>query len=415
MRGTMLAGCRALDLTDEKGFLCGKMLADLGVEVVKIEPPGGDRARNVGPFWHERADDPEASLYWMAYNADKRGITLDLESDDGKAIFLDLVRGADFVLESFGVGHLDRLGLGYETLRALRPSLVMTSITPFGQTGPYSGYAASELVVMALSGHLFLTGDADRAPLNFSLAQACLHAGADAAVGSMTAYRHARRTGRGQRVDVSMQQSAAWFLATTIPWLELADTTMTRVGTFRSGGANGATQRQVWPCRDGYVFFFMVGGAQGAKTARRFVRWMQDEGVHDEFLSSFEWEKFDMGKATQSLVDRISAPIEKFLATRTKREVLEAAASRSVSICPLSSMADLLADRNLVERGFWAEQRHPAIGASLPYPQRFVRSSENDTSTRAPAPTIGQDNEAIYAALGIDGARLQALRSAGVV
>lgn len=415
MRGRMLAGCRALDLTDEKGFLCGKMLADLGVEVVKVEPPGGDRSRAVGPFWHDRAHDPEASLYWMAYNADKRAITLDLESGEGKRVFVDLVRRADFVIESFEVGHLDRIGLGFDTLRSVRPSLVMTSITPFGQTGPYSGHAASELVVMALSGQLFLTGDADRAPLNLSLPQACLHAGADAAVGSMIAYRHARRTGRGQRVDVSMQHSAAWFLASTIPWFELAGTTMTRVGTFRSGGAGGATQRQVWPCRDGFVFFFMIGGAQGAKTGRRFVRWMQDEGVHDDFLSGFEWEKFDMGKATQELIDRISAPIADFLATRTKREVLEAAASRNVSICPLSSMADLLDDRHLAARGFWTTHEHPAIGASLPYPRQFLRSSENDTSTRAAAPTIGQDNESIYAELGIDGTRLNELRQAGVV
>ena len=405
MPGRMLAGCRALDLTDEKGFLCGKMLADLGVEVVKVEPPGGDRARSVGPFWNDRADDPEASLYWMAYNADKRGITLDLEADEGRRIFLDLVRGADFVIESFDVGHLDRLGLGYETLRALRPSLVMTSITPFGQTGPYRDYRACDLVAMALSGQLFLTGDADRAPLGFSLPQACLHAGADAAAGSMIAYRHARRTGRGQRVDVSMQQSAAWFLATT----------MTRVGTFRSGGASGATQRQVWACRDGFVFFFMVGGAQGAKTGRQLVRWLHDEGVHDDFLSGFDWERFDMGSATQELVDRISAPVAAFLATRTKREVLEAAATRNVSICPLSSMSDLLADRNLAERGFWTMHDHPTIGAKLPYPERFVRSSENDTSTRAPAPTIGQDNAAIYAGLGIDAARLEGLRAAGVV
>lgn len=414
MRGRMLAGCRALDLTDEKGFLCGKMLADLGVEVIKIEPPGGDRARTVGPFWNDRADDPEASLYWMAYNADKRGITLNLESEEGKQIFLDLAREADFVIESFDVGHLDRLGLGFETLCSVRPALVMTSITPFGQTGPYSGYAGSELVVMALSGQLFLTGDADRAPLNFSLPQACLHAGADAAVGAMIAYRHARRTGRGQRVDVSMQQSAAWFLATAIPWLELAGTTMTRVGTFRSGGS-GVTQRQVWPCRDGFAFFFMVGGAQGAKTGRQLVRWMEDEGVNDEFLSGFEWDKFDMGSATQELVDRISRPIANFLATRTKREVLEAAASRNISICPLSSMADLLTDRNLADRGFWTTHEYPEIGARLPYPKRFMRSSESDMSTQAPAPAIGQDNEAIYAELGIAGARLETLRAAGIV
>lgn len=412
--GRMLEGCRALDLTDEKGFLCGKMLADLGVEVVKVERPGGDPARRIGPFWHD-IPDPEKSLYWIAYNADKRGITLDLGSTEGREIFLGLARGADFVIESFDVGTMDRLGLGWSALREVNPRLVLTSITPFGQTGPYSGYKASDIVVMGMSGQLFLTGDADRAPVNFSLPQACMHAGADAAVGSLVAYRHARRTGEGQHVDIAMQQSAAWFLATTIPWWELNRTQMMRVGTFRSGGASGAAQRQVWSCEDGFVFFFMIGGAQGAKTGRQLVQWMSDEGAHDDFLMSFEWEKFDMGSATQELVDRISAPVAAFFATRTREQVLRAAVERNISICPLSGMADLLDDPNLAARGFWTQQPQPALGASLPYPGRFVRSSVNDTGTHAPAPTVGQDNEAIYAQLGIPGERLRALREAGVV
>lgn len=412
--GRMLEGCRALDLTDEKGFLCGKMLADLGVEVVKVERPGGDPARRIGPFWQD-IPDPDKSLYWIAYNADKRGITLDLESDEGRQIFLELARGADFVIESFDVGAMDRLGLGWSALHEANPRLVLTSITPFGQTGPYSGYKASDIVVMGMSGQLFLTGDADRAPVNISLPQACMHAGADAAVGSLVAYRHARRTAAGQHVDISMQHSAAWFLATTIPWWELSGTQMTRVGTFRSGGASGAAQRQVWPCRDGFVFFFMIGGAQGAKTGRQLVQWMADEGAHDDFLMSFEWEKFDMGRATQELVDRISAPIAAFLGTRTKKQALRAAVERNISICPLSGMADLLEDPNLEARGFWTQQAHPTLGVGLPYPRRFVRSSENDTATRAPAPTIGQDNEAIYSQLGIARERLRALYEAGVV
>src|SRR5512136_568585 len=140
----MLSHCRVLDLTDEKGFLCGKILADLGAEVIKIEKPGGDCARNIQPFYHN-IPHPEKSLYWFAYNTNKKSITLDIESADGKEIFRMLVKGSDFVIESFPVGYLAGLGLGYSDLSQINPSIVMTSITPFGQQGPYRDYKASDL------------------------------------------------------------------------------------------------------------------------------------------------------------------------------------------------------------------------------------------------------------------------------
>ncbi len=172
----MLEGYRALDLTDEKGFLCGKILAELGVDVIKVEKPGGDPARKIGPFWHDQAD-PEKSLYWFAYNSSKRGITLDLETEEGKRIFRDLVKTADFVIESFAPGDMDKLGFGYSELSRIKKDIILTSITPFGQKGPYSHYQASDLVVMGMAGELFMTGDSDRRPVNMSLPQACLHAG----------------------------------------------------------------------------------------------------------------------------------------------------------------------------------------------------------------------------------------------
>ena len=178
-----------------------------------------------------------------------------------------LAKKADFVIESFKPGYMERLGLGYNVLSGVNKGIILTSITPFGQTGPYRDYEASDLVAMAMSGELYLTGDSDRPPVNMSIPQACLHAGADAGVGSMIAYYHKKRTGVGQCVDVSMQHSTAWFLAMAIPYYELAGVIMRRVGTFRAGSAGGTVQRQVWPCKDGYVFFFMIGGAQGARRA----------------------------------------------------------------------------------------------------------------------------------------------------
>jgi crotonobetainyl-CoA:carnitine CoA-transferase CaiB-like acyl-CoA transferase len=412
-RERMLEGYRALDLTDEKGFLCGKILAELGVDVIKVEKPGGDVSRSIGPFWQDQAD-PEKSLYWIAYNSSKRGITLDLGTEDGKQIFRDLVKTADFVIESFAPGELEKLGFGYPELSRIKKDIILTSITPFGRQGPYSRFKASDLTIMGMAGELFLTGDSDRRPVNISMPQACLHAGADAAVGCMLAHHHRRKTGEGQQVDVSMQQSAAWFLAQTIPHWEIDKIILGRVGTFRTS-SRGTLQRQVWPCKDGFVFFFMIGGQQGAKTCRQLVKWMQEEGMANEFLLNYEWERFDMAGATQELIDRISHPIAEFFKTRTKKEALDAATSQSISICPLMSMQDLLADPNLAAREFWTQMELPELKTIIPYPKQFARSSENDLATRCRAPRIGEHNTEVYGELGLAGEQLAALKAAGVI
>ncbi len=414
LNGRMLEGYRALDLTDEKGFLCGKILAELGVDVIKVEPPGGDRARMNGPFWHDQAE-PDKSLYWFAYNSSKRGITLDLKKEEGKRIFRDLVNTADFVIESFPPGFFDSLGFGYAELSRIKKDIILTSITPFGQTGPYSGYQASDLVIMGMAGELFLTGDPSRPPVNISLPQACLHAGADAAAGSMIAHHYRRRTGEGQHVDISLQQSVAWFLSTTIPFWEINKIILSRVGTYRTISSKGTVQRQVWPCRDGFIFFVMMGRQQGAKTCRQLVKWMDEAGMADEFLLNFEWEQFDMATASQELVDRISQPIAKFFKTRTKREALEAAISRSISLCPLLNMEDLLNDPNLAARNFWTKMAFPGLSTAIPYPRQFARSSENDLTTRFRAPQIGEHNAEIYGEMGMSPERIVELRKSGVI
>ena len=410
----MLNGCRALDLTDEKGFLGGKILADLGVDVIKIERPGGDPSRRIGPFWGNIAD-PEKSLYWFAYNSNKRGITLNIETTDGKEIFKKLVGASDFVIESFPPGYMETLGLDYSTLSSIKEGIILTSITPFGQDGPYRGYQASDLVVMGMAGMLYLTGDSDRPPVNVSIPQACLHGGGDAAAGTLIAYYHRQRTGKGQHVDISMQQSTAWFLATTIPFWELDGVILGRAGTFRTGMSKNILQRQVWPCKDGYVFFAMLGGLAGAKTGRQLVAWMDAEGMSNEHLQSIDWENFDMATVTQEEIDRISNPIREFFQIHTKKEILDEALRRSMSICPLLSMQDLLNDANLRARDFWAEMEHPELETKITYPRQFVRSSEKVTMTRFRAPLIGEHNEEVYREIGLSRQDLVALKQAGVI
>jgi crotonobetainyl-CoA:carnitine CoA-transferase CaiB-like acyl-CoA transferase len=410
----MLNGCRALDLSDDKGFLCGKILADLGVEVIKIEKPGGDPARKIGPFLEDRAD-PEKSLYWLAYNSNKKGITLDIETTDGQAIFKQLVKTADFVIESFAPGYLDRLGLGYKALSSLKKDIILTSISPFGQSGPYSEYKYSDIAVMAMTGTLYQTGESDGPPVQMSMPQACMHAGADAAVGAMIAYYHREESGEGQQVDVSMQQSAGWFQANAIPVWELNKGILRRAGAFRAGMSKDVGQRQVWKCQDGYVFFNVIGGRTGAKSLKALVDWMESEGKATDFLLHMEWDKFDMFTVNRETMDQISGPVGKFFLSHTGKGLLKGAVPRGVSIGPLSSIGDLLNDECLNARHFWKKIEHPELGKSLTYPAEFVKSSEEDLSIKFRAPLIGEHNQEIYSRIGLSKEDLVIYKQAGII
>ncbi|MCS5636592.1 MAG: CoA transferase, partial [Myxococcota bacterium] len=198
----MLSPYRVVDFTDERGLLCGQILADLGADVIRVEPPGGSSARRVGPFV---GDEPgaERSLHWWAYARNTRSVMLDIEADDDREALLRLIAGADFVIESDRPGRMAELGLGYADLAPSNPGLVYVSITPFGQTGPKADWLGPDLVAMAAGGHAYLTGETDRPPLRVSIPQAHAHAGSDAAVGALVAHFARRKTGRGQHVDVA--------------------------------------------------------------------------------------------------------------------------------------------------------------------------------------------------------------------
>jgi len=246
-----------------------------------------------------------------------------------------------------------------------------------------------------------------------SIPQACMHAGADGAVGTMMAYYHREMTGEGQHIDVSMQQSTAWFLANAVPLWELNGVVLKRSGSFR--WSLNSTQRQVWPCRDGYVFFNIVGGRTGAKTLYELVNWMDGKGMADDYLKSMDWDNFDMWNADQQMVDRISEPIGKFFQALDKSEIAREAAERQISICPLSTMEDLLNDPQLKARNFWVEIEHPELNTKITYPREFVKSSENACETRFRAPLIGEHNQEIYGEIGLGKQDLVTLKQAGII
>src|SRR5262249_28929132 len=203
----LLSPSRVLDLTEPLGFLTGKLLADLGADVIKVEPPGGDPSRRLPPLLDSQ------SLYWLAHNSNKRSVTLDIHSDAGRELFLRLLATSDFVLESFQPGTLETLGLGYDTLSKERPELILVSITPFGQQGPYRDFQASDLEIMAASGAMSLAGERNGEPMRVTVPQAPMWAGAEAALGALTALVYRAVTGRGQHVDVSAQAAVMSALA----------------------------------------------------------------------------------------------------------------------------------------------------------------------------------------------------------
>lgn len=410
----LINNARVLDLTDEKGFLCGRMLGDLGADVIKIEPPGGSSSRNIGPFYHD-IPHPEKSLYWFAYNANKRGITLNIETTDGKVIFKRLALKADFIIESFKVGYMDGLGLGYDTLSRDNPRLTMVSITPFGQTGPYKDYEAPDIVAVAMGGEMYVTGEPDRAPLRISFPQASLHAGATAAVAAMIAYYHANITCEGQYIDVSICESLLMFSGNSAPFWYMLHENLTRHGAFRAGTAGKAITRLLWPCKDGYVSFAVMGTPAGAKSNLKLMKLMEKEGFAEP-LKSFNWDGFDRRTADQQTQTCIEEAIAPFIANHTKKELLEAAVDKGIMLLPVYTPRELLEYSQLQERGFWENVEHPELGRTITYPGAFIKCSEASCNITRRAPLIGEHNEEIYAGeLGFSKGDLVMLKEAGII
>jgi crotonobetainyl-CoA:carnitine CoA-transferase CaiB-like acyl-CoA transferase len=251
----MLSHCRVLDLTNERGLLCGQVLGDLGADVIKIEPVGGSPVRRLAPFFEDQPG-TERSIYWWAYNRNKRGLTLDLEREQGRAIFKQLAATADFVIESSDPGYWSRRGLGYGELSTLNPRLIMVSITPFGQNGPKSSYADSDLIIMAAGGVLILYGDEDRPPIRMSVPQAYLHASVDAAFAALVACYERLDSGLGQHIDVAAQESIGLANQSTALSAPLnADETGRMAGGAKLGPLRVPL---VWQAKDGQISFVFL-------------------------------------------------------------------------------------------------------------------------------------------------------------
>lgn len=391
MRVSMLSPYRVLDLSDERGQLCGQILGDLGADVVVVEPPGGSRSRGFGPFAGGDVA-PDRSLNFWALNRNKRSLVADMETAKGRAEVLALARAADFVIESAEPGHLAQLGLGWDALSAANPRLIMISISAFGQTGPKAAWAASDITVMAASGAMHITGDDDRAPVRVVVPQAFLHGAAEGAAAALVALAARERDGRGQHIDISAQSAATMATQSMILNDAWGERPMQRLG----GGIKlGPLQiRFVQPAKDGFVSVsFLFGTAIGPFT-RRLFEVMYERGFTDEATRDKDWFNYTVllmsGQEPVSELFRCQALIGEFTRAHTKQELFDLALERGLLIVPVTTTDELLHSEQLKSRDYWTEIEHAEIGQRVTYPGPFAKFSATPITYRRRPPLVGE-------------------------
>ena len=405
-----LDGTRVLDLTSEPGFFAGKLLGDLGADVVKIEPPGGDPARRRGPFWGGVAD-PERSLLWLALNTSKRGATLDLELPRGRELFLALAERADVVIESEPPGRMSARGIGFAELHARNPRLIHCSITPFGQTGPHAQWRGSDLTVSAMSGNLYATGDPDRAPVRCALPVAYYHGGIEAAVGITFALLARERSGVGQHVDVALQQAMVMPNIGSGAMFKMTGNRGARAGAFMR--QEHAVAREIWPCRDGFVSFALRGGPARIPGLVAMVSYMDEHGMAPAWLKAKDWKTHNLNILSQAEIDELSQPFADFFATKPMSELFAAACARSLMLAPIYTAREITASPQLAAREFFIEVDAAGSG-TIRYPGSFARSNRTAIGITRPAPRVGEHTADVLREIGITNVEFDRLRAEGV-
>jgi benzylsuccinate CoA-transferase BbsE subunit len=387
-----LKGLRVLDLSGPLGNYAGKLFGDLGADVVLVEPPEGSGLRHRPPYLDDRPG-VETSLAFAYHNTSKRSITLDLDRADGQARLRRLVGSADLLIETGRPGLMDERGLGYQDLAALRPSLVMLSITPFGQTGPYAQYQAEDIVALALGGLLSLGGYPDTAPMRVHGDQAVLCASMYGAVAASIALWQAESTGQGDHIDVSMQESVVMALENAVQFYDLEGTVRKRwAGEQRFAGTG------VYACRDGFVFL-MAGGIGANRFWDRTLQWFADEGmVGVERLHGPEWQTVEHLGSDEA--KRIFKEVyDPWALQRSKAELYHGGQARKIPIAPVSSPADIVENRQLHSRGHFVEVPLAAAGRMLRMPGAPYQLSATPWRVQRPAPRLGEHDVEVWAEL----------------
>jgi benzylsuccinate CoA-transferase BbsE subunit len=399
-----LHGRRVLELADESGVYCGKLFADMGADVIKIERPGGDSTRGIPPFLRDEPH-PEGSLFFLYMNTSKRGVTLDITTPEGQQLFRRLATTADLVVETFAPGRLDGLGLGYEALRPANRALVFTSITGFGQTGPHRSFACSDLVAGALGGALYVTGEKDDPPVRLAGRQAHIMASVTAAASSMIALHRSRLCGEGQHVDISIEEVsvAAAHICGVGKWLDDGIIPQRSGTSLFASVPSGA-----YPCQDGRVYLMVNRPLHWIELAR----WIHQETGNEEVLDPMFEGPSSNRQPYRELLDLW---ITEFTARFSVDTIYHEGQRRHLAFTPVNRAEAVARDPQLAARDYFVEVEHPAMGR-LRYPGAPYRHSETPWSITRPAPRIGEHNDEVYGhELGVSAEELRTLRHAGVV
>ena len=416
--GYLLAPYRVLELAGELTFMCGRLLGDLGADVVVVEPPEGCPARRRGPYYRDERD-PEKSLFWLAFNTSKKGITLDVSKVEGQELLRELARSADVFIESCRPGSLAEIGLGFETLSRLNPGLIYTSITPFGQRGPHAQWKGTDLTIQARCGFLYLTGNKDLPPVRISIPMIATKSGIEAATAALFALFWRNQTGDGQRIDVSAQAVGIWQLMSATAYPSLHGTNKTRDGERYSAGFGNA--RALFPCADGYITFFLASGRVGAPSLTAMANWMESEGKLPESMRAKDWDNWDVNQAARNEGERdqvaiLNEAIIAFLATKSKKEIFERALRDKILAAPVNNVEDLVTHPQLIARKFFKDLPHNSIDGDIKFPGHWAIMNSCNAGPRFRAPAKGEHNEEIYCErLGHSKADLHRLRERGVV
>jgi crotonobetainyl-CoA:carnitine CoA-transferase CaiB-like acyl-CoA transferase len=378
-----LADLRVLELADAKGEYCGKLLADMGADVVKVEPPGGEPTRRVPPFWTNESAE-RLGLDFLYMNANKRSVELDFDVARDRARFAHLARTADVVVETRRPGELDRMALGYEDLSADNPGLVYTSITDFGATGPKRDFVGSDLVAGALSGALHVTGDAEDPPVTIAANPAYVSASACAASATLIALRHRSRTGVGQRIDVSAVEAMA------------ATSSICGIGRFREDGVVAsrygtglfaAIPSGAYRCRDGLAYLIVNRPSHWAALAK----WVHEKTGNEEILDPMFDGPSSVRQPYRELLDVF---IGELAAGYSVADLYREAQRRHIAITPVNTAKQLYADPHLADRGYFADAPQPG-GGSLRLPGAPVRFEQGGWRLRRPAPKSGEHTDEV--------------------
>ena len=394
-----LEGVSVLDLTHcIAGPYCTRLLVGFGADVLKVEPPGGERGRRMAPFFRDEPG-PDASLPFAYLNSGKRGLTLNLKSGEGRDILRSLLSETDVLVENFAPRVMPSLGLDYPTLKEIAPHLVMVSISNFGQTGPYRDYKATDIVEYAMGGLMYIFGAYDREPLKHAFNQAQFKAGTDAASAVLMALYHQRMTGQGQHVDVSIQEAVASGLRDVV-------NNYTYTGAIRRRQPNHSGDMQrIRATADG---FLLPNPGLGSG-----LNW--DSYVEFLGLPELDDDRFRTPSARLINAEELGRILDEYFIRQDKYEVFYRSHERRFIFGIIQSPEEALNDPQFAHRGYFEEVMHPEMG-NLKFPGAPFIMESTPWQTGGAAPSVGQDNaEVLGGRLGFSAFHQAQLRAQGIV